>query len=139
MNPVPSRRDLLGRLWSAAAALVSAAGLGLLASALKGGPVPRREVEIPEEALRRALATGGGVVDGLWLTGSGERPEAISLSCTHLGCPVRPEAGGGFACPCHGSRFDAAGRPVRGPAREPLARVALVRGAKGWTGQAGGS
>jgi ubiquinol-cytochrome c reductase iron-sulfur subunit len=47
---------------------------------------------------------------------------AVGL-CTHLGCVpgFRPEAGslqpgwpGGFYCPCHGSRFDLAGRVYRG-------------------------
>jgi Rieske Fe-S protein len=38
---------------------------------------------------------------------------ALSLVCTHLGCTVesKPE---GFACPCHGSRFDLAGRVFDG-------------------------
>ena len=46
-------------------------------------------------------------------------------TCTHLGClpkprfePALPELGadwpGGFACPCHGSRFDMAGRVFQG-------------------------
>ena len=44
---------------------------------------------------------------------------AISLVCTHLGCSVesKPE---GFACPCHGSRFDPQGNVTRGPANKPL-------------------
>src|SRR5450759_2032842 len=44
---------------------------------------------------------------------------AISLVCTHLGCTVesKPE---GFACPCHGSRFDLQGNVTRGPAGKPL-------------------
>ena len=46
----------------------------------------------------------------------------ISL-CTHLGCipTYKPEPGsvesdwpGGFYCPCHGSKFDLAGRVFRG-------------------------
>lgn len=53
------------------------------------------------------------------------RPEVfvtVAL-CTHLGCipSYRPEPGslqpgwpGGFYCPCHGSRFDLAGRVFRG-------------------------
>ena len=53
------------------------------------------------------------------------RPElfvAVGL-CTHLGCVpgYRPEPGslqpgwpGGFYCPCHGSKFDLAGRVYRG-------------------------
>jgi len=44
---------------------------------------------------------------------------AISMVCTHLGCTVesKPE---GFACPCHGSRFDLQGNITRGPAQKPL-------------------
>lgn len=62
------------------------------------------------------------------------RPEiGIYLGlCTHLGCSpkyygeVRPEPfdenwQGGFFCPCHGSRFDMAGRVVKGvPAPDNL-------------------
>lgn len=53
------------------------------------------------------------------------KPEYLVLIgiCTHLGCvPMyRPEIGsvepswqGGFFCPCHGSRFDLAGRVFKG-------------------------
>ncbi len=54
------------------------------------------------------------------------KPEFLVLVglCTHLGCSPthRPEAGGdlgpdwkgGFFCPCHGSRFDLAGRVYAG-------------------------
>jgi ubiquinol-cytochrome c reductase iron-sulfur subunit len=52
------------------------------------------------------------------------RPEYLVVegSCTHLGCApledfeVRPAEGwgGGFFCPCHGSRFDLAGRVFKG-------------------------
>jgi ubiquinol-cytochrome c reductase iron-sulfur subunit len=46
----------------------------------------------------------------------------VEGSCTHLGCApledfdVRPAEswGGGFFCPCHGSRFDLAGRVFKG-------------------------
>ena len=38
--------------------------------------------------------------------------------CTHLGCVPRfrprPETGAGYLCPCHGSRFDLAGRVFAG-------------------------
>lgn len=44
---------------------------------------------------------------------------AISAVCTHLGCIVR-RSEQGFACPCHGSRYDARGRVVRGPAPRDL-------------------
>lgn len=56
------------------------------------------------------------------------RPEILVMIglCTHLGCAplFRPEVGaqdlggedwlGGFFCPCHGSKFDLAGRVFRG-------------------------
>ena len=56
-----------------------------------------------------------------------EKPEIMVLEgvCTHLGCspqmkPVEakaemgPDWVGGFYCPCHGSKFDLAGRVFRG-------------------------
>ena len=52
------------------------------------------------------------------------KPEILVVegSCTHLGCAPLPEFEvgpaedwfGGFFCPCHGSRFDLAGRVYKG-------------------------
>ncbi|HUI89031.1 MAG TPA: ubiquinol-cytochrome c reductase iron-sulfur subunit [Anaerolineales bacterium] len=44
---------------------------------------------------------------------------ALSLVCTHLGCTVMQQDYG-FGCPCHGSRYDANGNVLRGPAQNPL-------------------
>lgn len=44
---------------------------------------------------------------------------AISNTCTHLGCVVATSEIG-FDCPCHGSRFDAEGTVLGGPAPRPL-------------------
>jgi cytochrome b6-f complex iron-sulfur subunit len=49
----------------------------------------------------------------------GNRLAAISTTCTHLGCIVGV-AETGFACPCHGSRFDQDGNVTGGPAPKPL-------------------
>jgi cytochrome b6-f complex iron-sulfur subunit len=44
----------------------------------------------------------------------------ISTTCTHLGCIVGV-AETGFACPCHGSRYDQDGNVTGGPAPKALA------------------
>lgn len=44
----------------------------------------------------------------------------ISLVCTHLGCIVTRHANGDYHCPCHGSKFDPAGKILEGPAPSPL-------------------
>ena len=44
---------------------------------------------------------------------------AVSLVCTHLGCIVS-KTSQGFACPCHGSRYDENGNVIRGPAPRAL-------------------
>jgi cytochrome b6-f complex iron-sulfur subunit len=48
---------------------------------------------------------------------------ALSLVCTHLGCLVSwVPTEGEFHCPCHGSRYDANGAVLQGPAPLPLKR-----------------
>jgi cytochrome b6-f complex iron-sulfur subunit len=55
---------------------------------------------------------------------------ALSLVCTHLGCTVE-EQSEGFACPCHGSRYDRQGNLLRGPAVRALQRLRLETDADG--------
>lgn len=51
------------------------------------------------------------------------RLHAVSPICTHLGCQVEfNSAETTWDCPCHGSRFEADGTVIQGPAVEDLAR-----------------
>ena len=58
------------------------------------------------------------------------RGVAFDLRCTHQGCPVKPlvenDVVNGFACPCHGGRFDNDGVPTGGPPKQPLGRMPII-------------
>jgi Rieske Fe-S protein len=45
---------------------------------------------------------------------------ALSAGCTHQACEITGYSGQTFVCPCHGSRFDASGQVVQGPATRAL-------------------
>jgi cytochrome b6-f complex iron-sulfur subunit len=54
--------------------------------------------------------------------------KALSTRCTHAGCTVNWNTEKGdniFLCPCHGSRFDAQGKVLGGPAKTPLASYSV--------------
>jgi Rieske Fe-S protein len=57
---------------------------------------------------------------------------AVRPKCTHQGC-IAPyvQKTDQFECPCHGSRFDKLGRPLKGPATRPLPAVRTERTADG--------
>ncbi len=128
-----SRRDFLSAAWAAAGAGAAAAGVAAVAKALADAPRDERTVELPPDLLRKAEEDGGLVHEGLLVRGPAAAPVVLDLTCTHLRCRVAPAEGGGFSCPCHGSRYDAEGRPVSGPAPRPLARPKLTPSGAGFT------
>lgn len=78
------------------------------------------------------LAVGKALVFSLPESASGEKQlgvvfmaetelRALSAKCTHAGCFVEwQEKAKELHCPCHGSRFDGAGKVLTGPATVPL-------------------
>lgn len=125
-----------GRRTFLAAAVRAGAGAGvacLLPAALAGcrngdadaaaGPVTVPLADIPDGGRVRVVVAG----DPVELRRAGDQVFARSLMCTHQGCEIVWQADqDGYVCPCHHGRFDAEGRPVYGPPREPLRDVPVT-------------
>ena len=43
-----------------------------------------------------------------------------SSRCTHLGCRINTIEGDELVCPCHGSRYNTKGEPIKGPSVKNL-------------------
>lgn len=111
LKPKPSARRMLERQAELAAEA--------------GAPVP--VVSIPDISTLapgegRVFKEGGHKVAAY--RGLDGRLLAHSAVCTHMGCDVAfNPAERTWDCPCHGSRFDAGGTVVHGPAPRPLPRI----------------
>jgi Rieske Fe-S protein len=120
-----SRREFLGR---AAQVVASVAAVGCDRS---HRPPPLFESTADVSTLTTdgaTLMTSTPGLDGapiLVVRDGAGRFHALSMQCTHEGCPVGSPVNGVITCPCHGSQYDLAGRVVRGPAELPLARYAV--------------
>lgn len=64
--------------------------------------------------------------------------KAFSAICTHLGCIVFWNEGGGYIqCPCHDGRFDTNGQVISGPPPAPLPEIPVaVEGGRIYLGSA---
>lgn len=133
-KPPETRRDFLGlaAAWSAVAAFVMAM-LGAMRL-----PMPS---VFPESNSRVKLGRPSSFLPGsstyfaqhrVWLIRRDEGYHAISSVCTHLGCIAERRDDGRFECPCHGSKFDAAGALTAGPAPKGLVWVDLSVSPEGW-------
>jgi cytochrome b6-f complex iron-sulfur subunit len=115
--------------------------LGLLAGAgsvyllLKQGfsflfssAIPDKPIKFPvigSQALAQ-LKTPWTYAQGLWLIQDERGWYALTNICTHLGCqPALDQTSKALVCPCHGSRFNLQGFPIKGPATRPLFRPFL--------------
>jgi glycine/D-amino acid oxidase-like deaminating enzyme/nitrite reductase/ring-hydroxylating ferredoxin subunit len=83
-------------------------------------------IRLPTQQTVDDLEDGDGAVvrvDGraVAVSRQGDRLCAVSGVCTHLGCHVAwNRAERSWDCPCHGSRFDAQGAVIHGPATRDL-------------------
>ena len=109
---------MVSRRWLIARAL-SVLGLGLVLSCRS------KRTQGRERVLRMALAQlKPGIntfpLERLLLIREGNSIGCVSLTCTHQVCALKINPNGGFACPCHGSEFNAQGQVLNGPATKAL-------------------
>ncbi len=121
-----SRRELLTLAWQgllAVSGLLAAGGL-LRFLGYQSGPTRKTKFELGlAEDFAQSSVTPIADVQALLLN-TPDGFVALSAICPHLGCQVEPSLEG-FVCPCHASRFDAAGALVGGPAQQALRRLRL--------------
>jgi cytochrome b6-f complex iron-sulfur subunit len=117
----PPRRHVLAWLTSVglfgAAVLSAVSNLVFIKPRATYGPPMRFAIGKPDD-----FPSGTRIsldVKRVCIVRDGAKMAAISTTCTHLGCIVGI-SDTGFACPCHGSRFDQDGTVTGGPAPEPL-------------------
>ena len=121
------RRDFLGIL------ALGSSGVAILLAIGGSLKLPMPSV-FPESSHRFPIGkptdfaeTGAAYVreHHVWLLRDEQGLRAISSVCTHLGCITKRQSDGQFLCPCHGSRYDADGRIIAGPAPRDLANLAI--------------
>jgi isorenieratene synthase len=96
----------------------------LAADPPSGAPVELAASEVPASGFHAVPRDDGSAI---YLTRRGSQVLALDGRCTHMGCPIAPDAAtGGFRCPCHGGSFDADGQPTGGPPVRALARLAVA-------------
>lgn len=120
-NDASSRRDFLRTALLAGSGLLALAGLVRFLTFQSEAP---RQTEFdlgPAEDYPPGSRTPIAAAQALLIHGP-DGFTALSLVCPHLGCQVEP-TGDGFACPCHGSRFDVNGALVRGPADRAMSAL----------------
>ena len=112
-----------GFIGTALAYLWPAAG-----GASSSGPLVGREgVLLPESLGDDEAAVARSHLGKILVIRKEDTLVGLKATCTHLGCTVAwNSASQQVECPCHGARYNLRGEVLRGPARDPLGRVALT-------------
>lgn len=71
----------------------------------------------------RAVAVDGRPI--LLIRDAATSVRALSLQCTHAGCPLELHHAS-LQCHCHGGAFDLQGKPTAGPPRRPLQQFDVI-------------
>jgi cytochrome b6-f complex iron-sulfur subunit len=116
-----SRRQFLELVWKGLLGLASAFGIiGMIRYfSYEPDPAPPTQFDLgPADQYPLDSVTVLNKAEAV-LIHSATGFKALSLICPHLGCIVE-KVPSGFACPCHGSRFNADGALQQGPASKPM-------------------
>jgi Rieske Fe-S protein len=84
--------------------------------------------ENDEETVTVPLSIGNAIRfhDRMVVITSADGVAVVSSTCPHLGCRINRAEGAELVCPCHGSRFNARGEVVHGPATRNLQTLPFV-------------
>jgi Rieske Fe-S protein len=131
-EPSTSRRDFLKLTLDSLLAFIGLLGLGGLIRFLSYKTEPPQPTEFDLGPAGNYQSDSKTILPDVpaVLIHSNGRFTALSLVCTHLGCTVGVQPDG-FACPCHGSRFNSDGYPIKGPAATPLKTLRVEQTADG--------
>ncbi len=76
-----------------------------------------------EIRLKNNLPQGFSISDEVILHKSEKQLNIYSSKCTHLGCKINRVDGEELVCPCHGSRYNSLGEPIKGPSLKALKKL----------------
>lgn len=129
-------RVVIGGTTTVIAALTVLPAIGLLVAPAGGGGKKRAKLVFrsPADASSKTFVAVRYEGQPETTPGLFARQEAdgsvtvLSSKCTHAGCPVEWHAADNqFFCPCHKGAFDAAGKVLSGPPKQPLQALKATR------------
>lgn len=124
------RRELLSWIWLIAATAAAAKATELTYSFVRTSRAAQRHTRFDAGTVADLGAMGDApqpFPEGrFWVAQTPEGVAALDGVCTHLDCLLGwDEQVHEFICPCHGSRFDAEGHALAGPAPRDMDRFVV--------------
>lgn len=77
-------------------------------------------------SFKRELRLNNNIPNGLSISNevifykTNKELKVYSARCTHLGCKINQIEDDEIVCPCHGSRYNTEGKPIKGPSIKKL-------------------
>ena len=108
-----SRKEFLSQIsWIVSIPLLIIGGLSIKR---QSNLLRNKTLKIPID-----INEGISFVENIIIIKEKENVQFLASSCTHLGCKINKYENNHLICPCHGSKFEFDGTPIKGPAKKPL-------------------